>query len=93
MGRDGIIEVEVPKYLKKQESNVSKANAKAKHKHEYKPCILDWNNWQVQAQYCTVCGRLSNVQLFSMFVKQEQKDVQRFYIGSTKLPKYIELGE
>lgn len=34
-----IQENEIPKYLKKKESNISKSNCKSKHKHHYE-CLI-----------------------------------------------------
>jgi hypothetical protein len=38
-------EIEIPKYLKQRESNISKANKKSKHKHHYEECLIQykWN--------------------------------------------------
>ena len=56
---------EIGKYVKKKESNTSKANKKSKHKHIYEECIiLDTNDkhWcygePLLATYCTICGKI-----------------------------------
>ena len=38
-------DLEIPKYLKQKESNISKAIKKSKHKHQYEECLLRyrWN--------------------------------------------------
>lgn len=66
-------ETEIPKYLKQKESNISKANKKSKHKHQYEECLIQyrWNfksNVFTQEQqdkihtslsgYCAVCGKI-----------------------------------
>lgn len=33
-------DLEIPKYLKQKESNISKAIKKSKHKHQYEECLL-----------------------------------------------------
>ena len=63
---------EIGKYVKKKESNTSKAGKKSKHKHIYEECIiLDTNDkyWNygryfprpLLATYCTICGKLNNL--------------------------------
>lgn len=60
---------EIGKYVKKKESNTSKAGKKSKHKHIYEECIiLDTNDkyWNygryfprpLLATYCTICGKI-----------------------------------
>ena len=40
-------DLEVPKYLKQKESNISKANKKSKHKHQYEECLIRYKwNWE-----------------------------------------------
>lgn len=66
-------ETEIPKYLKQKESNISKANKKSKHKHQYEECLIQyrWNfksNVFTQEEkdkihislnsYCAVCGKI-----------------------------------
>lgn len=60
-------EPEIPKYLKQKESNVSKANKKSKHKHEYAECLIqyelgDYTNRIVTtlASYCIICGKIGD---------------------------------
>jgi len=53
---------EVGKYTKKKDSNVSKASAKANHKHDYKEVLL------IEAKsgrpklgtVCSICGKIYN---------------------------------
>ena len=66
-------ETEISKYLKQKESNISKANKKSKHKHQYEECLIQyrWNfksNVFTQEEkdkihtslnsYCAVCGKI-----------------------------------
>ena len=56
---------EIGKYVKKKESNTSKAGKKSKHKHIYEECIITDTNdkhWcygePLLATYCTICGKI-----------------------------------
>lgn len=57
---------EIPKYIKRKESNTSKSGAKSKHKHHYEECILTYNfdfigkemTHVELASYCTICGKI-----------------------------------
>lgn len=61
-------EIEIPKYLKQRESNISKANKKSKHKHHYEECLIQHplsfagkNSIHTQlCSYCTICGKIGN---------------------------------
>lgn len=68
-------EIEIPKYFKQRESNISKANKKSKHKHHYEECLIQykWNfksNAFTQEEkerihtslcsYCTICGKIGD---------------------------------
>lgn len=57
-----------PKYRKPRESNVSKANKKSKHKHQYEECLIQYKfsfgekgkiHTGLQS-YCIICGKLGN---------------------------------
>lgn len=61
-------EIEIPKYLKQRESNISKAKKKSKHKHQYEECLIQrpfsfaWKN-SIHTQlcsYCTICGKIGD---------------------------------
>ena len=54
---------EIPKYRKKK-SSVSSASKKSKHKHIYKDCLLIMENGPHKAQYCTICGKIGNIEFF-----------------------------
>lgn len=56
------------KYRKATESNVSKANKKSKHKHQYEECLIQYKlpfgvkdkvHTGLQS-YCITCGKLGN---------------------------------
>ena len=59
-------EIEIPKYLKQRESNISKAKKKSKHKHHYEECLIQnpfsfagKNSIHTQlSSYCTICGKI-----------------------------------
>lgn len=57
-------ENEVPKYKKKKNSSTSDARMKAKHKHSYKECLLVADGTPRRATYCTICGKIGNVNFF-----------------------------
>ena len=67
-------EIEIPKYLKQRESNISKAKKKSKHKHHYEECLIQYK-WNFKnnafdqeekermhtslSSYCTICGKIN----------------------------------
>ena len=60
-------DLEVPKYLKQKESNISKANKKSKHKHQYEECLIRYKwNWEENKihtslnSYCIICGKIND---------------------------------
>lgn len=61
-------EIEIPKYLKQRESNISKANKKSKHKHQYEECLIQYSfsfagKTSIHTQlcsYCTICGKIGD---------------------------------
>lgn len=59
-----IQEQETPKYLKKKESNISKAKKKSKHKHHYEECLIQHRFKRLDnirtslRSYCTICGKI-----------------------------------
>lgn len=78
-------EIEIPKYLKQRESNISKANKKSKHKHQYEECLIEyrWNfksNVFTQEEkerihtslssYCTICGKIGGIIKNSKYQKE-----------------------
>ena len=60
-------DLEVPKYLKQKETNISKANKKSKHKHQYEECLIRYKwNWEENKihtslnSYCIICGKIND---------------------------------
>ena len=62
---------EIPKYKKPTKSNISKSNRKAKHKHHYEECLIQYNMKiglinkpsiliTSLGSYCTICGKIGN---------------------------------
>jgi len=59
---------EIPKYKKPTESNISKSNRKAKHKHHYEECLIQYNFRYANENnlmtclhtYCTICGKIGD---------------------------------
>lgn len=73
---DSKTKIDITKYLKQKESNISKSNRKSKHKHHYKECLIQykWNfksNVFTQEEkerihtslrsYCTICGKIGGI--------------------------------
>ena len=54
---------EIQKYRKKKPS-VSSTSKKSKHKHMYRDCLLVAENRPHKAQYCTICGKIGNIEFF-----------------------------
>ncbi len=54
---------EIPKYRKKKPS-VSSSSKKSKHKHTYRDCLLISENRPHKAEYCAICGKIGNIELF-----------------------------
>lgn len=58
-------QIEISKYLKQKESNISKSKKKSKHKHQYEECLIQYNmtfNGNINicttlGSYCTICGK------------------------------------
>ena len=60
-------DLEVPKYLKQKESNISKANKKSKYKHQYEECLIRYKwNWEENKihtslnSYCIIWGKIND---------------------------------
>ena len=60
---------EIPKYKKPTKSNISKSNRKAKNKHHYEECLIQYNMKiglinkpsiliTSLGSYCTICGKI-----------------------------------
>ena len=57
---------EVPKYIKKKESSVSKSKMKSKHKHEYVDCLFVKNGYPHKGTYCKICGKIGDFEIFEL---------------------------
>ena len=57
---------EIPKYIKKKQSSVSKVKKKSSHKHNYVECIFEYtigNDKDLccsRGWYCSNCGKIKN---------------------------------
>lgn len=62
---------EIPKYKKSTKSDISKSNRKAKHKHHYEECLIQYNMKiglinkpsiliTSLGSYCTICGKIGD---------------------------------
>lgn len=80
-------EIEIPKYLKQRESNISKAKKKSKHKHHYEECLIQYRSIFAGKTrlntglytYCTICGKINE-----RF--KENKSIVRDYIRTVDTP-------
>ena len=80
------VEKDIPKYLKKKESAVSKSKMKSKHKHQYKDCLFNSGNSFCKGQYCVICGRIGKINYFET---EKTEDNRRILLISDKiLEKY-----
>ena len=87
-------DLEVPKYLKQKESNISKANKKSKHKHQYEECLIRYKwNWEENKihtslnSYCILCGKINDKMKNSIVVDYMQK------IDTSVGKRYIQISE
>ena len=93
------------KHKKKKPSTVSKSNEKSKHKHEYVDCLFIYDNRPLKGQYCKICGKINNINIFEteplrdsglskMLTKEEvyekYKDLEQIVISRIS-DKYIKL--
>ena len=80
------VEKDIPKYLKKKESAVSKSKMKSKHKHQYKDCLFNSGNSFCKGQYCVIGGRIGKINYFET---EKTEDNRRILLISDKiLEKY-----
>lgn len=84
---------EIGKYKKRTDSNVSKANRKAKHKHTNIKCLFYIKSRDMvgrpyerycPASYCNICGKVKNVWFF------ETKKVEDGYYKSLSNKEILE---
>ena len=74
-------DLEIPKYLKRKENDISKANKKSKHKHQYEECLIrykwNWDEHKIHTSlnsYCTICGKI-HVKMKNSSVKDYMQKV------------------
>ena len=96
----------VPKYRKKKESNTSKSNKKANHKHEFIDCLLidEKHNNPHKSSYCKICGKIDGVclletektnsgyrkMLSNEEIFEKYKDLPQFRVNSV-FDKYVSI--
>ena len=80
MERKLSLDLEIPKYLKRKENDISKANKKSKHKHQYEECLIRYKwNWEENKihtslnSYCTICGKINDKMKNSIVIDYMQK--------------------
>ena len=73
-------DLEIPKYLKRKETNISKANKKSKHRHQYEECLIRYKwNWEENKihtslnSYCIICGKINDKMKNSIVIDYMQK--------------------
>ena len=73
-------DLEIPKYLKRKENNISKANKKSKHRHQYEECLIrykwNWDEHKIHTSlnsYCTICGKINDKMKNSIVIDYMQK--------------------
>ena len=89
---DRVWENDVPKHKKKKKSSVSMANIKSNHKHEYVDCMLMDKKLYLKAQYCTLCGKISGRQFFSIFSNEDNGDIETIEVEDVFYDKYVPIN-
>ena len=98
---------EIPKYIKKKESSVSKSKEKSNHKHEYVDClfIINKDNRPHKGTYCRICGKIGDISFFELEefesrfwrlldtdeIFEKYKDLEKIYIEDI-FQKYVVLN-
>ena len=90
MERKLSLDLDIPKYLKRKENDISKANKKSKHKHQYEECLIRYKwNWEENKihtslnSYCTICGKINdkmNNSIVIDYMKKVDTSVGKCYI-------------
>ena len=98
---------EVPKHRRKQESSVSKAVNKSRHKHKYKDCLFIDDKRIHKGAYCTICGKIKQFDFCEELEKtangwktlsnyellKKYSDLEKVTIESYFKQKYIDVPE
>ena len=86
--------LEIPKYLKRKENDISKANKKSKHKHQYEECLIrykwKWEENKIHTSlnsYCTICGKINDKMKNSIVTDYMQK------VDTPVGKRYIQISE
>lgn len=85
-------EYEIPKYIKKKNSSLSKSKVKSKHKHKYVECLLiEDDRKPCKAAYCKICGKVGDIE----FCDAEKTDHGTYRILSDEevFKKYMDLPQ
>ena len=87
-------DLEVPKYLKQKESNISKANKKSKHKHQYEECLIRYKwNWEENKihtslnSYCILCGKKVDTPMGKRYIRISEDTLYEKY--HNRLPVFF----
>lgn len=87
-------DLEIPKYLKRKETNISKANKKSKHRHQYEECLIRYKwNWEENKihtslnSYCIICGKINDKMKNSIVIDYMQK------VDTPMGKRYIQISE
>lgn len=87
-------DLEIPKYLKQKESDISKANKKSKHRHQYEECLIRYKrNWEENKihtslnSYCIICGKINDKMKNSIVIDYMQK------VDTPMGKRYIQISE
>lgn len=87
-------DLEIPKYLKRKETNISKANKKSKHRHQYEECLIRYKwNWEENKihtslnSYCIICGKINEKMKNSIVIDYMQK------VDTPMGKRYIQISE
>nr|DAE26094.1 MAG TPA: hypothetical protein [Siphoviridae sp. ctEkS11] len=94
---DSKTKIDITKYLKQKESNISKSNRKSKHKHHYEECLIQ-NKWNFKSNvftqeekerihtslcsYCTICGKIGGIIKNSKYQEEIETLQKQRQIGS-----------
>ena len=93
MERKLSLDLEIPKCLKRK-NDISKANKKSKHKHQYEECLIryKWNCEENKIHtslnsYCTICGKINDKMKNSIVIDYMQK------VDTPVGKRYIQISE
>ena len=86
-------DLEIPKYLKRKENDISKANKKSKHKHQYEECLIrykwNWDEHKIHTSlnsYCTICGKINDKMKNSIVIDRKSTRLNSSHITRSRMP-------